>query len=466
MTPAPALSFLGGTRTVTGSRFLVEADDQRILLDCGLFQGLKRLRERNWQAFPVDPASIDTVIVSHAHIDHSGYLPRLVRNGFRGRVVCTPESAALIRILLADSGRLQEEEARYANRVGSTKHSPALPLYTAEDAAAACELLDPVERDISVALAGDTTCVLRRAGHILGAATVSVTTPGVDGDPRRLVFSGDLGRQEHPILAPPAPVGDAAVILVESTYGDRRHRSSEQEIERLGELVSETAARGGTIVIPAFAVDRTEVVLHALHRLERSGAIPELPIHVDSPMALAVLEVYRDAIERGSDEIRTNGVTLAAFDETQVTECHSTEESKRLAEITYPSIIISASGMATGGRVLHHLTRLLPDRRNAVVLTGFQAEGTRGADLARGTRSIKIFGSYVPVRAEVEVIEGFSVHADADEILGWLGTATGEPDACFAVHGTADASEALAREIVDRLGWNAVVPQPEERVRF
>lgn len=458
------LQFLGATGTVTGSRFLVESHGRRTLVDCGLFQGLKADRERNWAPFPIDPATIDDVVITHAHIDHSGYLPRLVRLGFDGPVRCTPETAALVEILLRDSGRLQEEQAAYANRIGSSKHDPALPLYTQEDAEAACELLSPVPFDTPLSLGEGVGCRLDRAGHILGSASVLLEMTETDGRTRRVRFSGDLGRPDHPLLRPPEPVGAADVIVVESTYGGRVHTDADGELDRFATVIRETAGRGGTIVIPAFAVDRTEVVLHALEQLEAAGAIPDLPIFVDSPMALSVLDVYRSAIESDSPEMRPGLGALGAFDPGKITECRTTQESKGLAELTYPSIIISASGMASGGRVLHHLARLLPDRRNAVVLTGFQAEGTRGDRLQRGERTLKIFGRYVPVRADVEVLDGFSVHADADELIAWLQTAETEPDCCYVVHGSRSASAALVDRITSDLDWLAVAPRPLEKV--
>ncbi len=458
------LQFLGAARTVTGSRFLVGSPNHRVLVDCGLFQGLKANRRRNWEPFPEPPAGIDAVVVTHAHIDHSGYLPALVRDGFRGRIVCTPETAELVQILLTDSAHLQEEEARFVNRVGSTKHSPALPLYTAADAELACGMLDPQPRDSPIELGGEMRCELRRAGHILGSATATLTLPDSRGSEISVLFSGDLGRPVHPILASPASPGRPDVVVIESTYGDRQHSPTADEIDRLADVIRATAGRGGTTVIPAFAVDRTEVVLHALHELERDDRIPEIPIYVDSPMALSVLDVYRAALERGGDELRPEVIGRDLFDPSRVTGCRTTAESKSLAGLTYPSIIISASGMATGGRVLHHLARTLPNSRNSVILTGFQAEGTRGDRLARGERSVKIFGRYVPVRADVEVIDGFSVHADSEELLAWLAQAERAPDSCYVVHGTEKASAALSTRIGDRLGWNSVVPRDLERV--
>lgn len=461
-----SLQFLGATGTVTGSRFLLDTPGHRVLVDCGLFQGLKAHRLRNWEPFPVDPATIDTVIVTHAHIDHSGYLPALARDGFRGRVVCTAETAELVGILLRDSARLQEEDARYANRVGSSKHRPALPLYTSDDAEKAITLLDPCAGDLELALTPDVSCRLRHSGHILGAASVTVRFPTDGGEHRSVLFSGDLGRPHHPILAPPAEPDAADVIVVESTYGDRDHADPGSEMAGLATAVRKTAARGGTVVIPAFAVDRTEVVLHALRELEDEGLIPQLPIFVDSPMAIAVLDVYRRAVAAGAANIRADVAGSDLFDPARITACRSTADSKRLADLAYPSIIISASGMATGGRVLHHLSRCLPDGRDCVVLTGFQAEGTRGDRLERGERSVKIFGRYVPVRAEIIAMQGFSVHADASELVGWLGATPAPPDVCYVVHGSETASHALAGRVAGALGWNAVVPGHLERVRL
>ncbi len=459
----PALRFLGATRTVTGSRFLLEADQRRVLIDAGLFQGLKKHRLENWDPFPIPPAEIDAVVLTHAHIDHSGFLPALVRDGFQGRVVCTPDTADLCRILLTDSAHLQEEEARYANKVGYSKHSPALPLYTSADAAAALDLFDPQPLDEPIEVAPGMTVELRWAGHILGSASVLATLQTPRGE-CRVFFSGDIGRPTHPILSPPRPPPAADVFVIESTYGNRIHPDPAEDLERLAKCVSSTAERGGMTLIPAFAVDRTEVVLEAIHRLEAADRVPRLPIFVDSPMALAVLGLYRRALRSGHPGIRPHVTESEVFDTSRVTECRTVEESKDLAGLSYPSIIISASGMATGGRVLHHLERLLPDSRNSVVLSGFQAAGTRGRRLADGERTVKMFGRYVPVRADIEQMESFSVHADADELEQWLSSAETPPDTCYLVHGSEIASLAM-RDIVDgHLGWPAVVPWPKERV--
>lgn len=459
----PTLHFLGATGTVTGSRFLLQTADARVLIDCGLFQGMKADRERNWRPFPVPPESIDAVILTHAHIDHSGYLPGLVRHGFTGPIHASTDTAELCEILLTDAAHLQEEEARYANRKGYSRHSPALPLYTSEDAEAAISQFERHAFGARFAVATGIEAELRWAGHILGSASVLAHVD--DGErTRRLFVSGDLGRPDHPLLVAPEPPPAADVILVESTYGDRNHAPTEHDIEQLAAVVSDTASRGGMVLIPAFAVDRTEVVLDALHQLEADGRIPRLPIFVDSPMALDVLGVYRAALDDGHRGLRDGLEDRSPFDTERVTECRSVEASKGLAALTYPSIIISASGMATGGRVLHHLRRLLPDPANSVVFSGFQVDGTRGSRLVDGERTIKMFGGYVPVRAGVHQLESFSVHADRDELLSWLRAAPEPPETCFVVHGSPHAARALRDRIDDELGWTAAVPNPLERV--
>jgi len=464
MAVAPVLTFLGGTGTVTGSRFLLDTGEARVLVEAGLFQGLKELRLRNRAPFPVDPATIDAVVVSHAHLDHVGYLPVLVDNGFAGPVLATPGTIDLGAIVLADSARLQEEEADYANRRGFSKHSPALPLYTEESARRAVGRFRPVGYGRPVEAAPGVTVSLQPAGHILGSATVAVTIDGPPG--RTLFFSGDVGRPRHPLLLPPAPPVPADVVVVESTYGDRRHEDEAKALERLARAVAATAGRGGVVVIPAFAVDRTEVILMALRRLAAEGRIPALPVYADSPMALDVLGVYRRAIAAHDPEIRPDVLDAAAdpFDPGKLEEVRSPRESMRLHELYGPAIIISASGMVTGGRVLHHLARRLPDPRNTVVLAGFQAEGSRGRQLADGARAVKMLGRYVPVRADVVQIDAFSVHADANELLAWLRPMP-DPDVAFIVHGTPAASQTLRQRLVSTRGWTAVVPAAAERVR-
>ncbi len=459
----PVLRFLGATETVTGSRFLLDTPRSRVLIDCGLYQGLKQLRLRNWEGLPIPPASIDAVVLSHAHLDHSGYLPALVRDGFRGEVFCTPATKELCGIVLPDSGRVQEEDAAYANRKGFSKHSPALPLYTEADAVQALSALRVVDFGTLTEVAPDVGVVFHRAGHILGSAIVEVRVGGMHG--RVIVFSGDLGRPRHPILRPPAGRPTCDVLLVESTYGDRLHEDV-ASLERFRDAIRRTAARGGMVVIPSFAVDRTEVVLYHLRSMMAAGEVPRLPVWVDSPMALATLAIYRRALAEGSQEVHP-GISSGGdpFDPGELVEARTPEQSMAINAERGPGIVISASGMATGGRVLHHLLHRLPDARNTVVLVGFQAEGTRGRALLEGARQIKLLGRYVAVAAEVVDVPAFSVHADRNELLGWLRTNQRPPDTTYIVHGEPVAARGLRDAIQDTLGWNAVVPRYLETVR-
>jgi metallo-beta-lactamase family protein len=460
---APVLTFLGATGTVTGSRFLVDTPGARILVDCGMFQGPKPLRLRNWAEFPVDPASIDAVVITHAHLDHTGLLPLLARRGFAGPVFATHNTIALSGIVLPDSGHLQEEDAAYANRKGFSKHHPALPLYTEADAYRMLTQFDAVPFGTETEVGPGVHASFAQAGHILGSATVTLRLGSGGG--RRVVFSGDLGRPTHPLLRPPEPISAADSVVIESTYGDRTHEDEDACVDRFARAIRHTAEHGGTVLIPAFAVDRTEVVLLHLQRLVRAGAVPNLPVYVDSPMALAALAVYRRAIAAGDPEVR--GEVAAdpdPFDPGRLIEVHDVEQSKSLDAGTFPSIIVSASGMATGGRVLHHLARFLPHHRNTVVLAGFQAEATRGRLLQQGARVVKLLGHYVPVRARIVDISGLSVHADRGELLGWLRTAPEPPDTTFVVHGEPDASSSLREAIERDLGWTGVVPRFAERV--
>jgi metallo-beta-lactamase family protein len=457
---APSLLFLGGAGTVTGSKTLLDTGPSRVLVDCGLFQGERELRRRNWAPFPLDAASIDAVVLTHAHLDHCGYLPRLVQEGFRGRAFATRSTADLAEIILLDSAHLLEEEARHAKEHGWSKHAEPLPLYDTEMAQRAVTRLSEVPFESPTQVAAGVMATFHPAGHILGSATVHLRV----GE-RSVLFSGDLGREHHPVLAPPAPPQQADVVVVESTYGDRKH--PEPDLDELADAVTRTFARGGSVLVPAFAVDRTEVVLSALRTLMRSGRIPKVPVFVDSPMALRALEVYREALERSDLDVRTprKGVP-DPFDTGDLRPLTTVEESMTVNRPAYPSIVVSASGMATGGRVLHHLVDQLPDPRNTVLLVGFQASGTRGRSLAEGARALKIHGRYVPVRAEVVDLDHFSVHADADEVLEWLGRMPEPPSTCFVVHGEPQSSAALRDRLIEELGWNAVVPEPGERVRL
>lgn len=457
---SPVLTFLGATGTVTGSRFLVETARASVLVDCGLYQGLRDLRRRNWSPLTFSPGGVDAVVLTHAHLDHCGYLPALVARGFRGRILATPGTVALAGIVLRDSARLQEEDAEYAARAGFSKHTPPQPLYTVDDAEAAIKLLEAVPFGTEREAAPGVTVTMQPAGHVLGSASATLT---VDG--QRMTASGDLGRDTHPLLTAPPPPPETQTLLVESTYGDREHDDSTPA--RMAAAIRTTLERGGSVVIPAFAVDRTEIVLHELRRLMAVGQVPRVPVFADSPMALATLDVYRAAIAHRSAELRA-GLDAGGdpFDPGELHEARTVEESKRIDGLSYPCIIVSASGMATGGRVLHHLARMLPDPANSVLLVGFQAAGTRGRALLDGAREVKMLGRYVPVRADVVDVTGMSAHADASELMAWLSRAEEPPRACYVVHGEPQSSETLRARIAAELGWTAIVPGHGERVRL
>jgi metallo-beta-lactamase family protein len=450
------IQFLGAADGVTGSRHLVEIAGQRILLDCGLFQGWKLHRERNW-ANPPELRDIDAVVLSHAHLDHSGWLPALVKHGYRGPIHCSPATCELAAVLLLDSAHLQEEDARRANRYQTTRHEKALPLYTRADAQRAIEQLRPLAPGRPLRI-GAVTVTLTPVGHLLGACAVELRTAH-----ERLLFSGDVGRSNDLLMPPPQPVLQqlpaADVLIVESTYGNRVH-PPEDAPARLGEIITRTIHRGGTVLMPAFAVGRAQALLLALQRLKRGGLIPaDLPIFVDSPMAVQATTLYR----RHAKLLRVPGREMAGLVD-GVRLVATVQQSVRLAAARYPAVIISASGMATGGRVLHHLKSRLPDARHSVVLAGFQAGGTRGARLAAGEREIKMHGEWVPVRAEVQQLEGFSGHADRDELLAWLAQVRTPPALTCVVHGEPDAADALRATIQQRLGWRVRVPQHGEAV--
>ncbi len=459
MTRRTTLTFLGGAGTVTGSKFLLSGPDARVLVDCGLFQGLKRLRLRNWQPLPVPGATIDAVVVSHAHLDHVGYLPALVRQGFAGPVYCSRSTAQLAQIILSDSAKLMQEDADYAAKRGYSKHARPQPLYTADDVEATIPLLRPIDFDDEVPAIPGVRLMLRPAGHILGSAS-----PWIRMGAESVLFSGDLGRASHPLLRPPEPPPAVDAIVVESTYGNRSH--SEVPSDALASAINRTVARGGSVLIPAFAVDRTEVLLLMLRRLKAEGSIPDVPVYVDSPMALRALAVYRRALRDGAGDLRGDLDTARdIFDPGGLREAHSADDSARLNNPGQPCIIISASGMATGGRILHHLKHMLPDPRHTVACVGFQAAGTRGRALLEGASQVKMHGIYVPVRAEVVDLSGFSVHADGDEIISWLSRAPEPPGVVYVVHGEPDASAVLATRIRRELGVTAVVPGDGEVVR-
>lgn len=451
--PSPTLQFLGAAGTVTGSRYLIEAGGKRLLVDCGLFQGYKQLRDRNRVDFPVPPDTIDAVLLTHAHLDHSGYLPALVRNGFRGRILCTHATAELCGLLLPDSGHLLEEEAKYAWKKGYSKHANPTPLYTAEDAEAALSRLAPQPFSSDIDLAPNIAVRFIPAGHLLGAAQIRVDL----GD-TVLHFSGDLGRSRDPLLNPPAPLQEADILVCESTYGNRSHSHADAELE-LAPIIRRVAARGGVIIVPAFAVGRAQGLMLHIARLRQRGEIPALPVFLNSPMAIDATDIYH----RFHNEHHVAQEDCRAMYEL-ATMVRTVEESKALNQRHGPMIILSASGMLTGGRVLHHLEAFGQDPRNAILLSGFQAGGTRGAALASGARQLRMFGREVPIRAEVVQLDSFSGHADADELMAWMHGATRQPRMTYVTHGEPDASDTLRKRIEHELGWSARVPEHLERI--
>lgn len=448
------LTFLGAAGTVTGSKHLVRTKHSQVLLDCGLFQGLKELRQRNWQSPPFDVAALDAIVLSHAHIDHSGYLPLVAKHGYRGPIFCTPGTADLLRIVLPDSAGLQEEDADRANRRHYSKHHPALPLYTMADAEMALHLLREHRYGEDFHVTKDVRAHYRRAGHILGSATVSLAFGS--SSRTRLAFSGDLGRWDRPILRDPEFVPDADILLLESTYGNRIHPvGAEEELVR---VINETAHRGGVVVVPAFAIGRTQELIWMIRKLENEGRLPLLSVYVDSPMAIDVTGTYvrhpEDLDGELTELIATKDYSLSTHGFHLV---NTAAESKSLNRLQGPVVFIAGSGMAAGGRVLHHLKFRLPDHRNTVLLTGFQAAGTRGRALLEGARTVRIHGEDIPVRARVEVINGLSAHADQNELLRWLGGFERPPLHTYLVHGEPEASRTLAGVIERELGWDVSI---------
>lgn len=449
------LTFLGAARTVTGSKHLLDAGGVRILVDCGMFQGLKALRERNWEPFPVPPRTIDVVVLTHAHLDHCGMLPRLVAQGFTGRIFCTGGTQELARIVMEDAARLQEEDAERANRKGYTKHKPALALFTEADAGRAILQLQPVGYDRPVPIAPGVELEFLNAGHLLGSAYARIT---VASEGKTILFGGDLGRYGRPVLPDPVPPPDADVVLVESTYGDRVH-DADDDGAKLGQIISETIAKKGKVVIPAFALGRVEELLYWVRRLEERKAIPEVPVYVDSPMAVEVLAEYRDRTHELDEGLRN-------FMTARLRVIATIAESRKVQEDDRPSIIISSSGMATGGRVLHHLARLLPDERNTVLFAGYQAAGTRGRLLKEGATSTRIHGQEIPVRARIETIDSISAHADRNEILRWLKSFRKAPSLLCLVHGEPDPMDALKATVESELKWTVKTPGHRESIEI
>jgi metallo-beta-lactamase family protein len=459
---AASLQFLGAAGGVTGSKYLFSYGDDQVLIDCGLFQGLKELRQRNWAALPIDPARLRAVILTHAHIDHSGYLPRLVSKGYKGPVYATPGTCDLLGVMLPDAAHLQEEEARYARRKGYSRHSPALPLYTVEDAEQSLTLLRPVRVGQTIEVIKGVSLDFGRVGHILGAGSARLSFE-VNGQRKTFMDSGDLGRYDRPILKNPDPAGSADWLLLESTYGDRLHEKN-SEIE-LRDLIKETVAQRSCLIIPAFAIGRTQDLIYTIRKMEDDGEIPAIPVHVDSPMGLEATEIYCRHTEEHDFEMQQ----LRSKDNCPIsshkTVVHKTpEQSKSINQFKGPMVIISASGMATGGRVLHHLKHRLPNADTTVLFAGYQAEGTRGRSLQDGAKEIKLLGEVVPVRAKIKVFDGFSAHADQGEILRWLGTFKKAPQMTYIVHGEPPAAAALADVIRAQLKWKVEVARHQQKV--
>ncbi len=441
------LRFFGAANTVTGSKTLLKAGGRSVLIDCGLFQGYKQLRLKNWSAPPFAVGELDAVLLTHAHIDHSGYLPLLARQGLKAPVYCTKATRALAEILLRDAAHLQEEEAFYANRHGFSRHKPALPLYDGDDAERATRLMQTVDFGQAVSLGEGVQARWIPNGHILGSACIELNVSG-----QRIVFSGDVGRPNDPIMRPPQPLEHADVLVLESTYGDRRHVADTTEV-MLRDVVNRTARRGGSVVIPAFAVGRAQTVLYLLHRLKKRHEIADMPIYLNSPMARDVTEVYR---EFAGEHKLSEGDYCAMCSMAKI--INTPEESEALCQKQWPMIVISASGMAAGGRVLHHLKRMVPDPRNTVLFTGYQAGGTRGATMMAGAPNIKIHGEYFPVRAEIVNLESLSAHADYAELLDWLGSLKTPPKRVFLNHGEPQALDALRLRLFETFGWECEVP--------
>ncbi len=456
---SPSLTFLGAAGTVTGSKHLLEDGTTRLLMDCGLFQGLKELRERNWAPERVDPRSVQAVLLSHAHIDHSGYLPRLAKDGFGGPIFCTRGTADLLKIMLPDAAHLQEEEAEFHNRHKTSRHDPAMPLFITEDADRVLGLVRPVDFDQPFAPAPAVQARFTNSGHILGAGFVQCWIGG-----RHVVFSGDLGRYGVPIMRDPDSVADADVLLVESTYGDRLHPPDDHR-DRLVAAVKRAADVKGWLLIPAFAVGRSQEILYDLRELEEAGRIPSLPVYLDSPMAIQATAVYAGHPEEHDAALRqAEAEGKRPFAPRRFYLCRTVEDSKRLNGTDGPGIILAGSGMATGGRILHHLRRWLPEAATTVLFVGYQAAGTRGRLLREGAREIKMLGEVVPVRAQIMVSDAYSAHADRGEILRWLKGFQRPPGMTYIVHGEPDAAAALRQAITGDLGWQAAVAEDGQRV--
>lgn len=451
------VSFYGAAGTVTGSRYVLEVQDKKYLIDCGLFQGTKENRLRNWEPFPVAPQEIDKVFLTHAHIDHTGYLPRFCKDGFRGNIHSTYATAELCDILLKDSAHLQEEDAEWANKKGFSKHTPALPLYTIEDAEKALKRFDPLYYGQDFFMENNVRVKFKDAGHILGSSFIEFKTRSRDNT-RKILFSGDFGRAGHRILREPVQVFDVDYLILESTYGNRRHDDLDPT-EELTRIILESRDRGGVLVIPSFAIGRTQQLLYTIRELEAEKKIPVLDVYIDSPMGITATEVFRKYIADYSLTSRMEFLeNKRLFLTKKVRFCRTVPESKEINAIKKNAVIISSSGMATGGRILHHLVHRLPESQNTILMIGFQAQGTRGRTILDGAPSVKIHGFEVPIKARVESISGFSGHGDYHEILAWLMGFNQPPEKIFLVHGEPEASLAMAEKIRKQFNWNVVIP--------
>jgi metallo-beta-lactamase family protein len=458
-----SVKFLGATKTVTGSRFLLQIDQLRVLFDCGLFQGLKELRLRNWDEFPVDPSTIHAVIISHAHIDHTGYLPKLVKEGFKGPIYCTAPTAELMEIMLLDSARLQEEEASFAAKRGYSKHPNPAPLYTTDDAKNTFGMLRPFGYNEKFKVSDRLEIIYRNAGHLLGAAITELYLKG-DREAKKIVFSGDLGRQHDAMLYPPAKIDHSDILFIESTYGNKDNPAVDPEID-LTRIVNETYYKKGVLVIPAFAVGRVQELLYHLRKLMVEDKIPDLPVYIDSPMAISATYLYYKYIDY--HKVKFDRKEFALEMETNMLVFVKTvNHSKTLNEIKSNAIIISSSGMMTGGRILHHLYHRLRRKEDTVLISGYQAEGTRGRRLVDGDSSIRIFGEDVPVNCNVENMTSLSGHADREELFQWMGNFKEKPKMTFTVHGEGENLKAYAKSIRERLNWNVVEPEYLQEIQL
>ncbi len=452
------ITFLGATETVTGSRFKLEVDGKKVLIDCGMFQGTKENRLKNWEKFPVEPFSFNHIFLTHAHIDHTGYLPKFVKEGFNGSIISTNATSELCKVMLRDSAHIQEEDAKWANKRGFSKHRPAKPLYNGEDAEKTIPLFKPIHYGDHFKLSETTRVKFHDSGHILGASLVDIKTKR-EGKSRKILFSGDLGRPEIPLLKDPDQVYNVDYLILESTYGDRLHEASEP-IDDLVRIINESIKRNGVLVIPAFSVGRTQTLLYLIRKLEEDKKIPKLPIYVDSPMAIDALKIFNSHIHDFDLSARMEKMQgKDIFYPENLTICRSRQDSQNINRIKSGAIIISASGMATGGRILHHLAQRLPDARNTILLSGYQAFGTRGRAIQEHKESVKIHGQQVSIKAKVEMIDGFSAHADYNEVLAWLMAFNKPPKKVFIVHGDEEASHSMAQKIRDTYGWKVVIPK-------